>query len=166
MYFSFFLCWSSCLNPFPILATSIFFCLFVAVSHQTGLDTRSKAWRPIKVGIKGGGDRERADTRTLLVYAAHRLTWCNMSLLSQVVSRTQMCVWARMPSSIFFWISPFCFILAWITWRFNLLSSWRSSRGSFSVLCFNWYLHGSLCDMQTFVWVQPSETSFPVFCDA
>ena len=30
-------------------------CLFVAASHQTGLDTRSKARRPIKVGIKGRG---------------------------------------------------------------------------------------------------------------
>ena len=30
--------------------------VFVAASHQTGLDTRSKARRPIKVGIKG---RER-----------------------------------------------------------------------------------------------------------
>ena len=28
--------------------------LFVAASHQRGLDTRSKARRPIKVGIKGG----------------------------------------------------------------------------------------------------------------
>ena len=27
--------------------------IFVAASHQTGLDTRSKARRPIKVGIKG-----------------------------------------------------------------------------------------------------------------
>ena len=30
-------------------------CLFVAASHKTGLDTRSKAPRPIKVGIKGRG---------------------------------------------------------------------------------------------------------------
>ena len=37
-------------------------------------DTRSKARRPIKVGIKGRGGRERAETRTLLVCAAHRLT--------------------------------------------------------------------------------------------
>ena len=48
--------------------------LFVAASHQTGLDTRSKARRPIKVGIKGRGGQERAETRTLLVCAAHRLT--------------------------------------------------------------------------------------------
>ena len=30
-------------------------CLFVATSYQTQLDTRSKTWRPIKVGIKGRG---------------------------------------------------------------------------------------------------------------
>ena len=48
--------------------------LFVAASHQTRLDTRSKARRPIKVGIKGWGGRERAETRTLLVNAAHRVT--------------------------------------------------------------------------------------------
>ena len=30
-------------------------CLFVAASHQTRLDTWSKARRPIKVGIKGRG---------------------------------------------------------------------------------------------------------------
>ena len=29
--------------------------IFVAAFHQTGLDTRSKARRPIKVGIKGRG---------------------------------------------------------------------------------------------------------------
>ena len=45
--------------------------LFVAASHQTRLDTRSNARRPIKVGIKGRGGRERAETRTLLVSAAH-----------------------------------------------------------------------------------------------
>ena len=72
--------------------------IFVAASHQTRLDIRSKARRPIKVGIKGGGGRQRAETRTLLVYAAHRLTWCNVSLMRQAVSRrTQMWVRARMP---------------------------------------------------------------------
>ena len=48
--------------------------VFVAASHQTRLDTRSKARRPIKVGIKGREGRERAETRTLLVSAAHWLT--------------------------------------------------------------------------------------------
>ena len=39
----------------------ILFCIvFVAASHQTGLDTRSKARRPIKVGIKRRESRERA----------------------------------------------------------------------------------------------------------
>ena len=71
--------------------------VFVAASHQTRLDTRSKARRPIKVGIKGRGGRERAETRTLLVCAAHRLTQCNVSLMRQAVSRTQMWVQARMP---------------------------------------------------------------------
>ena len=64
-------------------------CLFVAASHQIGLDTRSKARKPIK-------GRERAETRTLLVYAAHRLTWCNVSQMRQAVSRTQMWVRAHM----------------------------------------------------------------------
>ena len=71
--------------------------LFVAASHQTRLDTGSKAQRPIKVGIKGRGGRERVETQTLLVYAAHRLTWCNVSLMRQAVSRTQMWVQACMP---------------------------------------------------------------------
>ena len=69
-------------------------CLFVAASHQTGLDKSPKA---IKVGIKEGKGRERAETRTLRVYAAHRLTWYNVSLMRQAVSRTQMWVRARMP---------------------------------------------------------------------
>ena len=29
--------------------------IFVAASHQTGLDTRSKAQKPIKVGMNGKG---------------------------------------------------------------------------------------------------------------
>ena len=41
--------------------------LLVAASHQIRLDTRSKARKTIKVGIKGRGGRERAETRTLLV---------------------------------------------------------------------------------------------------
>ena len=74
--------------------------IFVDASHQIRLDTRSKARRPIKVGIKGGGGRKRAETRTLLVYAAHQLTWCNVSLMRQAVSRTQMWVRARMPYAV------------------------------------------------------------------
>ena len=34
---------------------SLYLNIFVAASHQTGLDTMSKARRPIKVGIKGRG---------------------------------------------------------------------------------------------------------------
>ena len=36
-------------------ALALTWVLFVAASHQTRLDTRSKARRPIKVGIKGRG---------------------------------------------------------------------------------------------------------------
>ena len=43
----------SCLPMVKFVNSSFF--LFVAASHQTGLDTRSKARRPIKVGIKGRG---------------------------------------------------------------------------------------------------------------
>ena len=45
--------WSNALNSFvtyPVIRA-----VFVAASHQTRLDTRSKARRPIKVGIKGRG---------------------------------------------------------------------------------------------------------------
>ena len=70
--------------------------LFIAASHQTGLDTRSKAWRPIKVGIKGGGGREWAETRTLLVCAG-RPTKCNVGLMRQAVSQIQIWIRARMP---------------------------------------------------------------------
>ena len=70
--------------------------VFANVSNQTRLDTRSKARRPIKVRIKGRG-RERAETRTLLVYVTHQLTWCNVSLMSQAVSRNQTWVRARIP---------------------------------------------------------------------
>ena len=71
--------------------------IFVAASNQTRLDTRSKARRPIKGGDKGRGGQKRAEARALLVYAAHRLTWCNVSVMRQAVSRTQMWVRARMP---------------------------------------------------------------------
>ena len=42
--------------------------IFVAASHQTGLDTRSKARRSIKVGIKGRG---RSGTSRDLNPASH-----------------------------------------------------------------------------------------------
>ena len=71
-------------------------CLFVAASHQTRLDTWSKARRPIKVGIKGRGRSGTNRDSNPAIYAAHRLTWCNVSLMRQAVSRTQMWVRARM----------------------------------------------------------------------
>ena len=41
----------------PLSETLVeYFCLFVAASHQTRLDTRSKARKPIKVGIKRRGE--------------------------------------------------------------------------------------------------------------
>ena len=52
----------------------------------------------LKWGIKGWIGRERAETRTLLVCAGHWPTKCNVSLMSQAVSWTQILVQARMPS--------------------------------------------------------------------
>ena len=69
--------------------------LFVAASHQTRYDTRSKARRTIKVGIKGRGGRERIETRTLHGQCCSS-TQCNVSLMRQAVSRTQTWVLARM----------------------------------------------------------------------
>ena len=71
--------------------------VFVAASHQTGLDTWSKARRPIKVGIKGRGRFERAEIRNLLVCAAHQPTKCNVALMRQAVSRIQILILERMP---------------------------------------------------------------------
>ena len=51
----------------------------------------------LKWGKRGGEGWERVETRTLLVYDAHRLTWCYVSLKRQAVSRTQMWVGACMP---------------------------------------------------------------------
>ena len=61
--------------------------LFANVSHQTRLDTRSIARRPIKVRIRGGEGRERAGARALLVYVAHQLTEWNVSLKSRSLSK-------------------------------------------------------------------------------
>ena len=71
--------------------------VFVAASHQTRLDTRSKARRPIKVGIKGrgrSGTSRDSNPACLCCSSAHL---CNVSLMRQAVSRTQMWVRARMP---------------------------------------------------------------------
>ena len=51
----------------------------------------------LKLRLRGGEGRERAETRTLLVYAAHWPAKCNVGLMSQAVSRTQIWVRARMP---------------------------------------------------------------------
>ena len=59
--------------------------IFVAASHQIGLDTRSKARRPIKVGIKGRG---RSGTSRDSNPASHWPTKCNVGLMGQAVSRT------------------------------------------------------------------------------
>ena len=48
--------------------------VFVAASHQTRLDTRSKARRPIKVGIKGRG--RSGTSRDSKSYQAFLIIWC------------------------------------------------------------------------------------------
>ena len=52
--------------------------IFVAVSHQTRLDTRSKARRPIKVGIKGRGrsGRSRDSNPACLCCSSAHLVQC------------------------------------------------------------------------------------------
>ena len=44
-----------------------------------------------------GEGRARVEARTLLVYAAHWPIKWNMGLMSQAVSQTKICAWARMP---------------------------------------------------------------------
>ena len=52
--------------------------VFVAVSHQTRLDTRSKARRPIKMGIKGRGrsGRSRDSNPACLCCSSAHLVQC------------------------------------------------------------------------------------------
>ena len=47
--------------------------IFVPAPHQTGFDTRSMTRRSIKVGIRGEGDRARAEARALvtMMYLSH-----------------------------------------------------------------------------------------------
>ena len=47
--------WRGKVTQTPLKSVRVDLCLFVAAFHQTRLDTRSKARRPIKVGIKGRG---------------------------------------------------------------------------------------------------------------
>ena len=58
--------------------------LFVTASYQKELDTRSMTRTPIIVGYEGMGGRARTESRTLLVYAGHRLTKCNVGLMNLV----------------------------------------------------------------------------------
>ena len=86
----------------PIPGNSFLKCIvFVAASHQTGLEARSKARRPIKVGTKERGRSGTSETRTLLVCAAHRPTKCNVALMRQAVSRIQIWIRAPMPGNSF-----------------------------------------------------------------
>ena len=52
-------------------------------------------------GDLAGAGRAWAEARTLLVCAAHRPTTCNVGLMSQAVSWSQIWVQARMPSYSF-----------------------------------------------------------------
>ena len=57
-----------------LLDNDLQLCLFVAASHQTRLDTWSKARRPIKVGIKGrgrSGTNRDSDPAGLCCSSAH-----------------------------------------------------------------------------------------------
>ena len=50
----------------------------------------------LKWGQRGEEGRERAETRNLLVCAAHRPTKCNVGVMSQAVSRIHIWIRARM----------------------------------------------------------------------
>ena len=56
----------------------LYYSVFVAASHQTRLDTRSKARRPIKVGIKGRGrsGRSRDSNPACLCCSSAHLVQC------------------------------------------------------------------------------------------
>ena len=58
-------------NNYTSLNSRVIYLSLPPTRHD--LTQGQKARRPIKVGIKGRGGRERAETRTLLVNAAHRL---------------------------------------------------------------------------------------------
>ena len=61
-----------------ILCSKLPTVVFVAASHQTRLDTRSKARRPIKVGIKGRGrsGRSRDSNPACLCCSSAQLVQC------------------------------------------------------------------------------------------
>ena len=59
-----------------------------------------RAWHKVNDysgGLGGGEGRTRAEARILRVYAAYWPTKCNVGLMSQAVSRTQIWALARMP---------------------------------------------------------------------
>ena len=58
--------------------------LFVSVSHQTGLETRSMTWRSIIVGIKAEESQARAEAWALIDYAGHRPTYCNVGPIDKL----------------------------------------------------------------------------------
>ena len=67
------------LEPTTHFARQAYACpIFVAASHQTRLDTRSKARRPIKVGIKGRGrsGRSRDSSPACLCCSSAHLVQC------------------------------------------------------------------------------------------
>ena len=69
----------------PLIANSLIIisgAVFVSASHQTGLDTRWMIWRSIIVGIRRKEGRAPAEAQTLLDYAGHRPTKCNVGLIS------------------------------------------------------------------------------------
>ena len=63
--------------------------IFVAASHQTRLDTRSKARRPIKVGIKGRGrsGRSRDSNPACLCCSSAHLVQCEPDEASSFTNR-------------------------------------------------------------------------------
>ena len=63
--------------------------VFVAASHQTRLDTRSKARRPIKVGIKGRGrsGRSRDSNPACLCCSSAHLVQCEPDEASSFTNR-------------------------------------------------------------------------------
>ena len=91
-----FLLWSYALDWNPKQTPR---CRYLPVSTtRQGLKQGQKPEGQLNLGWRGVGGRERAESRTMLVYVTHRLTWCNVS---QVVSRTQM------------WSGHVCRLMAW-----------------------------------------------------
>ena len=73
--------------------------MFVSTSHRTGLNTRSF----FIVGVLGKKAWSRVEPRTLLDYAFHRLTRCNVSQMTQL----------DLDSLDVTWVGPVCLLKAW-----------------------------------------------------